>query len=106
MNKQTENYCYSLGFEFGNYQAKETLIIKDVPTKVNIDNLSVLVLAYKGIYVTLKKYKEGDDLFDEYMRVDSFNYKKLNIELSELNNMITMLNIDTIYYNMLVENLK
>ena len=39
MNKQTENYCYSLGFEFGNYQAKETLIIKDVPTKVNIDNL-------------------------------------------------------------------
>lgn len=40
------------------------------------------------------------------MRVDSFNYKKLNIEPSELNNMITMLNIDTIYYNMLVENLK
>ena len=39
MNKQTENYCYSLGFEFGKYQAKETLIIKDVPTKVNIDNL-------------------------------------------------------------------
>ena len=106
MNKQTENYCYSIGFEFGDYQATETLIVKDVPVKVNIDKLSVLVLAYKGIHVTLKQYKEGDDLADESMIISSFDYKKLTVESSELDEISNIFNIDTVYYNMLVENNK
>ena len=106
MNTQTENYRYSIGFEFGNYQAKETLIVKNVPANLNIDKLSVLVLAYKGVYVTLKQYKKGEDLADESMIINSFDYEKLTLEASKLDELRYIFNIDTIYYDTLVENKK
>lgn len=49
-----------------------------MPSKIDIDVLSVLVLSYKGIFITINEYKIDEELADEYIRVDSLIYKELD----------------------------